>query len=121
MKKIVVSSAGCLLLALLAGCVARITPGGTYLEPLPAAIFVGPPVLEVAPPHVTLRPLPPVMLYPERRVYSYSGLYYYYWNDAWYYGKHEKGPWHHLPREYYPQQFRGHGDEDRDRGYGRYR
>ena len=96
------------------GCVAHVTPEGTYLEPLPMSIVVGPSVI-VEPPHrhIDFRPLPPIMVYPERRIYSYHGLYYYYWKNVWYYGEKERGPWHKLPREYYPKQYRDRG-RDRD-------
>ena len=75
---------------LVTGCVAHVTPEGTYLEPLPVSIVVGPPV--IAPPphrHIVLRQLPPIMVHPERRVYFYNKLYYYHWNNLWYYGVRE--------------------------------
>jgi hypothetical protein len=99
---------------LMTGCVAHVTPEGTYLEPLPISIVVGPPVV-VQPPHrhIVLRQLPPIMVYPERRIYFYNDLYYYYWHNLWYYGEKERGPWYKLPKEYYPRQYRERGN-DRD-------
>jgi hypothetical protein len=40
------------LAVLFAGCVAHVTPEGTYIEPLPAAIVIGPPVVVAPPPHI---------------------------------------------------------------------
>jgi len=99
---------------LAAGCVAHVTPEGTYLEPLPLSVVVGPPVIVEPTRHIALSPLPPVMLEPQRRVYYYNNLYYYYWDNAWYYGQKDRGPWHRLPGEYYPKQYR-----ERDRGRDR--
>lgn len=106
MKK---TSIGVILsLLLLGGCVAHVTPDGTYLEPLPATIIVGPPVIVPPPPRVVVRPLPPVVVVPQRHVYHYGGLYYYNWDGAWYYGEREKGPWHRLPGEYHPKKYKQH-------------
>jgi hypothetical protein len=100
---------------LIAGCVAHVTPEGTYLEPLPMSVVVGPPVIVEPPRPVAVQPLPPVVLMPERRVYYQNNLYYYYWDNSWYYGERERGPWHRLPREYYPKKYRERGrDQDRD-------
>jgi len=88
---------------LFTGCAAHITPEGTYIEPLPAAVIVGPPVVVAPPPHVVVRPLPPVIYYPDRpSLYHYNNVYYYNYHGDWYYGEHERGPWHKLPRKYYP-------------------
>lgn len=109
-----------ILLVLFGGCVAHVTPEGTYLEPLPLAVVVGPPVIVEPPRHIALSPLPPVMLEPQRRVYFHNSLYYYYWDNAWYYGERERGPWYKLPREYYPKQYRDRGgDRDRNRNRDR--
>ena len=95
------------------GCVAHVTPEGTYLEPLPVSVAVAPVV--VAPPrHIVARPLPPVVVEPGRHVYLYNNLYYYYWNKSWYYGEKQRGPWHKLPGKYYPKHYRERG---RGRGY----
>lgn len=103
---------------LLSGCVAHVTPEGTYLEPLPMAVVIGPPVIVAPPPHIVLRPLPPVIVYPGRHLYFYSDLYYYYRDGLWYYSERERGPWHRLPREYFPKHYRGKDrDRDRDRDY----
>ena len=107
--------AAIIFLVLVAGCVAHVTPEGTYLEPLPLSVVVGPPVIIEPPRHFALSPLPPIVVEPGRRVYFYNDLYYYNWDNAWYYGERERGPWHRLPREYYPKQYRGR-DRDRDRG-----
>ena len=114
MKRTVLGVTALLAVSLLAGCVATVTPEGTYLEPLPATIIVGPPVIGPTEPYATLRPLPSVWVHPDRRVYSYSGLYYYYWGDTWYYSDRERGPWHHLPKKYYPQHYRQYEHRDRD-------
>jgi hypothetical protein len=87
----------------LAGCAATITPGGVYIEPLAPSIVVGPPIVVAPPPHIVLRPLPPVYYYHDRpSLYHHHDLYYYRYGRDWYYGEHEKGPWHRLPQEYYP-------------------
>lgn len=109
------------LAVLFAGCVAHVTPEGTYIEPLPAAIVIGPPIIVAPPPHIQLRPLPPAVVVPDRHVYSYGGLYYYYWDGLWYYGERERGPWHKVPREYYPKKYKRYDDRDkyeRERGRG---
>ena len=108
--------AAVIFLVLVAGCVAHVTPEGTYLEPLPLSVVIGPPVIVEPPRNIALSPLPPVMLEPQRHVYYYNNLYYYYWDNSWYYGQKDRGPWHRLPREYYPKQYRDRdGDRDRDR------
>jgi len=105
-----------IFLVLVAGCVAHITPEGTYLEPLPIVVGVGPPVIVDPPRNIALRPLPPVILEPPKRLYFHNNLYYYYWDNSWYYSEREKGPYHILPREYYPKQYR---DRDKSRGRDR--
>jgi hypothetical protein len=100
---------------LVAGCVAHVTPEGTYLEPIPMSVVVGPPVIVDPPRHIALRPLPPVIVERNRHIYSHNNLYYYYWDNAWYYGERERGPWHKLPREYYPKKYKDRGDRERDR------
>jgi hypothetical protein len=99
---------------LLVGCVAHVTHEGTYLEPLPMTVVIGPHVIVAPPPHVIVRPLTPVVLYPTRPIYFYSDIYYYHYGDMWYYSQHEKGPWHKLDKKYYPQRSRWH-----EEGYGR--
>jgi hypothetical protein len=91
---------------LFSACATYVTPAGTYIEPLPATIIVGPPVIAQPPPHLNIRRLPPVVVAPERHVYYYQGLYYYYWDGLWYYGERDRGPWHRMPREYYPEAYR---------------
>jgi hypothetical protein len=113
-----------ILSVLFVGCVAQVTPEGTYIEPLSSAIMVGPPDIEPPPPYMDIRPLPPVVLVPERHVYYYDNLYYYYWGGLWYYGKRDRGPWHKLPQKYYPRDYRRYPDRykyERDRDYDRNR
>ncbi len=65
-----------------AGCVAYVTPSGTYIEPLPAQIEIGPPVVVAPPPAYVVEPLPPVVVMPDRRLYSCRGYYYYHWDGG---------------------------------------
>jgi hypothetical protein len=112
-----------LALVLLGGCAAVITPQGSWLEPLPAAVVVAPPVLAPGPPGglppgiaKKLRPLPAVILVPGRYLYLWGGLYYYYWEGTWYVSLSQKGPWHRLPRAYYPKEMKRKGPPGRGRG-----
>jgi len=98
---------------LIVGCAAYITPEGTYLEPLPAAVVIGPPVVVDPPPYFSVRPLPPVVLYPDRHIYFYNNIYYYQYGRDWYYGEHDRGPWHRLPEKYHPPRSRSY-ERDRD-------
>lgn len=98
---------------LIAGCVAYVTPEGTYLEPLPATVVIGPPVVVAPPSYFVVRPLPPVVLYPDRHIYFYNDFYYYNYGGDWYYGKHDRGPWHRLDKKYYPPRSRPY-ERDRD-------
>jgi hypothetical protein len=91
-----------LIAVVLGGCVAHMTPYGVSIEPLADIYVVGPPVVAPSPPAVTIQPLPPVVVVPDRRVYSYGGNYYYFWGDAWYWGRDRRGPWHSLPRDRWP-------------------
>lgn len=107
-----------------AGCAAYITPSGTYIEPLPATVVIGPPVVVAPPPAIVVRPLPPVAVVPGSYLYFYGGFYYYYWDGGWYWSREQRGPWHVLPRNHWPSKMerRGH-DRDRpyeERGRGRY-
>ena len=94
---------------IVSGCIAHITPEGTYLEPLPASVVIGPPVVVERP---LLRPLPPIVVVPGRHIYRHDNLYYYYWKNEWYYGERERGPWRRLPKKYYPKRYK---DRDRNR------
>lgn len=120
MKKI---SAVVIFLVLLAGCIAHVTPEGTYLEPIPLSVVLGPPVIIEPLHHIALSPLPPIMVVPDRHIYHYNNLYYYNWDNSWYYGERDRGPWHKLPREYYPKKYRergkgrDHRDGERERDY----
>lgn len=110
MRKILLIATFALLIG---GCVAHVTPEGTYLEPLPATVVVGPPVVIAAPPHIVVRPLPPVLLVPKRHIYYYERTYYNYWDGGWYYSDRERGPWHKLPRKHYPKRYKDHDRHDR--------
>lgn len=101
----------------LAGCLAHVTPHGTYIEPLVDVVLVGPPVVVAPPPAITFRPLPPAWVVPDRHVYHYDNAYYYFWGDAWYWGRDRKGPWHALDRRYWPPRTERHRDYD-DHGRG---
>jgi hypothetical protein len=98
-----------------AGCAAYVTPSGTYIEPLPEEIVIGPPVVEAPPPGIVVEPLPPVFVVPGRQLYYYRGFYYYNWEGGWYWGREQRGPWHKLPKSYWPSRM-----ERRDRGHGRH-
>ncbi len=107
-----------------AGCAAYITPSGTYIEPLPATVVIGPPVVVGPPPSVVVRPLPPVFVVPGRQLYFYSGFYYYNWEGGWYWSREQRGPWHVLPRNHWPSRMerreREHDRPFEERGRGRY-
>jgi len=105
---------------LIGGCVAHITPEGTYIEPLPATVIIGPPVVVEPPPSIVVRPLPPVVLYPDRHIYYHNNIYYYHYGGDWYYGEHDRGPWHKLPRNYYPPRSRPYERDRDDRDDRRY-
>ncbi len=87
---------------LLLGCAVHVTPDDVYLEPLPYRFVIGPPVVVAPPPGLVVRPLPPVIFHPGRYLYLHGGIYYYHFREGWYYGKHKHGPWHNLPKRYYP-------------------
>lgn len=87
----------------LGGCMAHMTPHGLVIEPVPDIVVVGPPVVVPPPPAVVVPALPPVVVVPDRRVYRYNNLYYYFWGDAWYWGRERVGPWHPLPRDRWPR------------------
>src|SRR4030042_6681164 len=102
---------------ILTGCAAYVSPEGTYLEPYPTSVVVGPPVVVAPSPNIFVRPLPPVFYYPDRpSMYYYNNTYYYRYGRDWYYGEHDRGPWHKLPKEYHPrQEKRYEGDHERER------
>ena len=101
----------------LAGCVAHVTPHGTYIEPLADIFLVGPPVVVQAPSPIVVQPLPPVVVVPDRSVYFYGSSYYYYWGDSWYWSREKRGPWHPLRRDYWPSRVEHH-DRGRHQGKG---
>jgi hypothetical protein len=103
-----------IMVILIAGCAAYVTPSGTYIEPLYPAIVIGPPVVVAPPPAVVVRPLPPVVVVPDRHVYYYENFYYYNWNNSWYWSREQRGPWHALPRDRWPSK-----TKKLDRGYER--
>ncbi len=104
-----------------AGCAAYVTPSGTYIEPLPETVVIGPPVVVESPPEAVVSPLPPVVVRPGRELYLYGGFYYYHWNDGWYWSREQRGPWHVLPRDRWPSRMerreRGEPDREREREY----
>jgi len=111
-----------LISLLLAGCVAHVTPHGTYIEPLVPSVVLGPPVVVAPLPHIVVRPLPPVFYYHDRpSLYRYNDLYYYRYGGGWYYGEHEKGPWHRLPEKYYPRHEKRYEGGGESEGRGRER
>lgn len=114
MKRFLIAAATAVALA---GCVAHVTPYGTYIEPLADIFLIGPPVIVQPPPSVVVRPLPPVVVVPDRSVYFYSDFYYYYWGDSWYWSRQQRGPWHPLRRELWPKRLE-RGELDRGRGRG---
>ncbi len=122
MKKIILAA----VFLLAAGCAAYITPQGTYIEPLPGEIVIGAPLIAAPPVGVVVEPLPPVLVVPGRQLYFYRGFYYYNWEGGWYWSRVQRGPWHELPRNYWPsreerpERGRGHGrpyDEHEEREY----
>lgn len=100
------------------GCAAYITPTGTYIEPLLAEIVIGPPVVVAPPPAYAVEPLPPVVVVPGRPLYFYRDSYYYYWDSSWYWSRHDRGPWHALPRERWPSRMERR-EHEREHGRGR--
>ena len=84
------------------GCAAYVTPSGTYIEPLPAEIVIGPPVVLAPPSGVIVEPLPGVIVVPGRRLYYNRGFYYYNWENGWYWSREQRGPWYELPRRDWP-------------------
>ncbi len=84
------------------GCTAYVTPTGTYIEPLPETVVIGPPVVVEPPPSVVVSTLPPVVVVPDRYLYFHEGFYYYHWSGGWYWSRERKGPWHVLPRDRWP-------------------
>jgi hypothetical protein len=101
---------------LVMGCAAYVTPEGTYIEPLPDTIVIGPPAIVAPPPAVVVRPLPSVVIVPGRSLYFYGGFYYYNWDRGWYWSRQRRGPWHVLPRDRWPSKM-----ERREDGRERYR
>ncbi len=91
-------------LLLFAGCVAGITPEGAYIRPAASSSTLEPPIVVAPAENIVLRPLPPVYYHRDKpSLYHYEDLFYYRYGDRdWYYGEHEKGPWHRLPERYHP-------------------
>lgn len=103
-----------IVILIVAGCAAYVTPSGTYIEPLPLGVVIGPPVIVAPPPGIAVEPLPPVVVVPGRRLYYNRGYYYYHWENGWYWSRQQRGPWHDLPRSHWPSKV-----ERRERGYDR--
>jgi len=101
-----------------AGCAAYVGPQGTYIEPLIPPIVIGPPMVVAPPPGVIVSPLPPVYIVPGGSLYYYDNFYYYSWQGGWYWSRHQKGPWHDLPRDRWPSRMenRGRGHERGEHG-----
>ncbi len=114
MRRTILFSAAVLIVA---GCAAYVTPSGTYIEPLPAEIVIGQPMIEAPPPDIVVEPLPPVLIVPGRQLYFYNGFYYYTWEGGWYWSREQRGPWHELPRSHWPSNVerRDHERERYDR------
>ncbi len=93
------------------GCAAYVTPSGTYIEPVPAEVVIGPPEVEASPPGVVVEPLPGVVVVPGRRLYYNQGFYYYNWEHGWYWSRERRGPWHDLPRSHWPSRVERRGEE----------
>ncbi len=110
-----------IIVLLAAGCAAYVTPSGTYIEPLPEEVVIGPPVVEAPPPGIVIEPLPPVVVVPGRQLYYNRGFYYYNWEGDWYWSREQRGPWHELPKSHWPsrteQRERERGRPFEDRGY----
>lgn len=82
------------------------TTASIEIEPLDIEIG-GPPKNVIAPaPEDKPAEVPSVVMVPGMGVYMHKGLYFYHFGDMWYYGKAEKGPWHKLPKEYWPKKIR---------------
>jgi hypothetical protein len=116
-----------LLLALIfsvaAGC-AFLTYHGPYIEPLPQGVVAGKPVVVAPPPGVVVSLLPPVYVMPDRNSYHYKNLYYYHYGPDWYWSRDTKGPWHVLPRKYWPSAIKildAAGNEQHSGGSGSHR
>lgn len=112
MRKLLIA----LIILTAAGCAAYVTPRGTVIEPLPLGIVIGPPVVVAPPPAVVVSPLPPVVVVPDRHIYYYNNYYYYHWEGGWYWSREQRGPWHELPRKYWPPR----AQERRERDYQRH-
>ncbi len=112
MKKFILAAA----LFAVVGCAAYVTPSCTYIEPLPAEVVIGPPVVEAPPAGVIVDPLPGVVVMPGRRLYYNRGFYYYNWENGWYWSRVRQGPWHELPRSHWPSRVERRG-EGHDRSY----
>ncbi len=77
----------------------------SLMQPLPAGLMVGPPIVESKPPAslaAAVRPLPPVLVVPGRNLYLYGSVYYYYWEGDWFFSHNRTGPWYVLSKKNYP-------------------
>ena len=106
-------------------------PPGEFLEPLDNPIKGAPKVILPPPPGIILVPLPPIILVPGRAVYMYGDYHYYYWGGIWYFSSGPGGPWHKLPKSFYPKKIKkggpkgskgvppGHMPKERGKGRGK--
>ena len=101
------------IILMVAGCIARVGPHGTYIEPLLPPVVIGPPVIVEPAPGFRVSPLPPVVVVPGRQLYFYNDYYYYNWEGGWYWSREQRGPWHVLPRDRWPSRMEQR-DERRD-------
>ncbi len=77
----------------------------SLMQPLPAGLMVGPPIVESKPPVKlagAVSPLPPVLVVPGRNLYLFGSVYYYYWDGDWFFSGARTGPWYVLPKKNYP-------------------
>jgi hypothetical protein len=55
------------------------------------------------PPNIAApKQLPPVALIEGRPFYFFEGMYYYRWEEKWFYTNSKKGPWFELSEDRYP-------------------
>lgn len=98
-----------------------------FLEPLEKLLEGAPKVIVPPPPDIKLVPLPPIILIPGRHIYRHGNLYYYYWGGIWYFSPGPDGPWHKLPKNFYPKKYKkrpkrvppGHMPKERGKGRGK--
>ena len=104
---------------------------GKFLEPLENLLEGAPKAILPPPPGIKLVPLPPIILVPGRAVYRHGDYHYYYWGGLWYFSPGPDGPWHKLPKSFYPKKYKksgpkgpkgvppGHMPKERGKGRGK--